>query len=282
MRIEPTATTLGAVVTDIDLREEITTADADQLRAALDDRGVLAFPGQHLEDDDLVRVGRIWGDPYLHPITELLGSDEAVGVIVNDGDRPAAEVGELGFHTDYTYNHEIPDVALLRSVVAPPFGGNTVWADTRAAARGLDPAMRAQLAGMTAYHHVEEGMLEALRARYDAETVARFDQRFGDGQRHPVLAVHPRTQDEVLFVNWGFTRHLIGRPEGDGLLDELFAVFGDPAIQFEHSWTEGDLVIWDEHRTVHRGPYDFGTHRRELHRCTVGRHVPTAAAKLAV
>ena len=119
--------------------------------------------------------------------------------------------------------------------------------------------------------------LPEVTAATDPEAVARFDERFGEGQRHPVLARHPRTGDEVLFVNWGFTRYLVGSTDYGQLLDELFALFGDPAIQFEYSWTEGDLVIWDEHRTVHRGPADFGSHRREVHRCTFGRHVPTTA-----
>lgn len=275
MRIEPTETTLGAVVTGIDLRNDVSEAVAEELRAALDDRGVLALPRQDLNDDDLVRVGRIWGDAFVHPITELLGGTEVVGTIINDGDRPATDVGALGFHTDYTYNPTIPDVALLRSVVAPPRGGNTVWADTRAAAERLTPELKDQLVGVTAYHDVGDGMLQALKDRFDATTVTRFDDRFGEGQHHPVLARHPRTDDELLFVNWGFTRRLVGHEDGQ-LLDELFAQFGDPAIQYEHSWSEGDLVIWDEHRTVHRGPADFGTHLRELHRCTVGRSAPTA------
>lgn len=168
-------------------------------------------------------------------MTELLGGTAVVGAIVNDAGHPMAQVGELGFHTDNTFNPEIPDVALVRSVTAPPEGGNTVWSDARAAARALSPSLRKRLATMTAHHDLGEGMMRQMKLLHGPDRAARIDERFGTGHRHPVLTAHPRTQDEILFVNWGFTRHLVDVPDDDPLLDELLALFGDPAIQFEYA-----------------------------------------------
>ena len=79
-------------------------------------------------------------------------------------------------------------------------------------------------------------------------------------------------------MNAGFTRHVIGLPpdRSDALLSRLFEAFTDPAITFSRSWSPGDVAVWDEHRTVHRGPNDFAPHARRLHRCTAGSRRPMA------
>ena len=109
------------------------------------------------------------------------------------------------------------------------------------------------------------------------EIADRVAERFGGGHEHPVVTHHPRTGVPLLFVNPGYTRSIAGLDEADSadLLAELFAAFAEPSRQFTRQWSEGDVVIWDEHRTVHRGPNDFGTATRELHRCTAGRIRPT-------
>ena len=279
MHIEVSHSTLGATVTEVDLTAEFDVADAEEIRSALDDRGVLAFPGQHLDDEGLKRVASLWAPPQPHPVAEFVGGSEVIGVVFNDADHPPAEGGDSTWHTDYSFNPEIPDVAVLRSVTAPSSGGNTVWADARAAAASLEPATRERVETMVGHHDPGPRFVHEMTVRMGEEIGARVGARFGFGYRHPVISAHPRTGDPLLFVNPGYTRYLIGVAEDDPLLGELFAAFGDPNFQFEHAWTEGDVVIWDEHRTVHRGPNDFGTQRRELHRCTAGHQAPVAAIR---
>jgi len=279
MKIEASSTTLGAVVADIDLRFVPGTSLADDLREALGECGVLVFPEQQLDDEGQLAVAELWGEARPHPVVAFLGGTEKMGVVFNDENHEPPPGGDSAFHTDYSFNHEIPDIAVLRPVTIPPFGGGTGWADAREALSRLAPATRERVRGMKAHHDAGERFAVEMEVRMGKELAARVVERFGGGWDHPIIARHPRTGDELLFVNPGFTRSIVGLEacESEALLSELYATFGDPSIQFEHRWSPGDIVIWDEHRTVHRGPNDFGNHRRELRRCTAGQRAPRVA-----
>ena len=280
MAVTAAASSIGAEVSGVDLSGEIPEALAAEITAALDERGVLVFVGQHAVDDEVQkRIASIWAAPQPHPIVEFLGSDEVIGVVYNDADHPPAEGGDAKFHTDYSFNSEIPDVAVLRPLVIPPVGGATEWSDARAALASLDDDLVDELRGRVAHHDMGPRFGVEMEARFGAELARRVEGRFGPGSRHPVVAVHPRTGDELLFVNAGFTRRVVGLPpdRSDALLARLFDSFADPAITFSRSWQPGDVAVWDEHRTVHRGPYDFAPHARKLHRCTAGSRRPAAS-----
>ena len=280
LTIIPAASTIGAEVTGADLSAGISEELAAEIRTALDERGVLVFTGQDAVDDEAQkRIASIWAVPKPHPVVEFLGSDEVIGVVYNDADHPPAKGGDSSFHTDYSFNFEIPDVAVLRPVVIPPVGGATLWSDARAALGSLDGDLVDELRGRVAHHDMGPGFRREMEARFGVEVADRLDARFGAGYRHPMVAVHPRTGDELLFVNAGFTRHVIGLPEdrSDALLSRLFEAFTDPAISFSRAWRPGDVAVWDEHRTVHCGPDDFAPHARKLHRCTAGHRRPMAS-----
>ncbi|MCY3618425.1 MAG: TauD/TfdA family dioxygenase [Acidimicrobiaceae bacterium] len=282
--VAPAASTIGAEVSGVDLSADIDDDLAAEIRAALDDRGVLVFVGQDSVDDEAQkRIASVWAAPRPHPIVEFLGSDEVIGVVYNDADHPPAEGGDSKFHTDYSFNPEIPDVAVLRAVVIPPVGGATVWSDARAALASLDDELVDELRGRVAHHDMGPRFGVEMEARFGAELAARIEARFGAGYRHPIVAVHPRTGDELLFVNAGFTRYVLGLPRArsDALLSRLLEAFVDPAMSFSRRWRPGDVAVWDEHRTVHRGPNDFAPHARKLHRCTAGSRRPAASTKTA-
>ena len=280
LSISPADSSIGAEVSGVDLSEDIDDGLAAEIRTALDERGVLVFAGQDAVDDESQkRIASIWAAPQPHPIVEFLGSDEVIGVVYNDADHPPTAGGDSSFHTDYSFNPEIPDVAVLRPVVIPPVGGATLWSDARAALGLLDEDLVDGLRGRVAHHDMGPGFRREMEARFGTEVADKLDARFGAGYRHPIVAVHPRTGDELLFVNAGFTRHVIGLPSNrsDALLSRLFETFTDPAISFSRRWRPGDVAVWDEHRTVHRGPNDFAPHERRLHRCTAGSRRPMAS-----
>lgn len=281
MNLTPTSTGFGATVTGVDLGSAISDLDAGQIREALDRHGVLAFPAQDLDDDALATFANLWGELQVHPVAASLGGTDPIAVVFNDADHPPAAGGDSLFHTDYSFHYQIPDVAVLRSVTAPPVGGATTWADATSALRRLmatDGELAERLRKLYALHDPGPRFRHEMEVRMGSEMADRVVQQFGDGSLHPVIAAHPRTGTELLFVNAGFTRWIDGLSddESDDLLQRLFGFF-DEANQFEHRWAAGDVVVWDEHRTVHRGPNDFGTSRRELHRCTAGTSAPIHA-----
>ncbi len=281
MKVEVSSTGFGATVSSIDLRAGVTSEQAQAIRASLDTHGVLAFPSQHLDDDELGRFAGIWGELQVHPVAASIGATNPIAVVFNDEDHPPAEGGDSLFHTDYSFHVQIPDVAVLRSVTAPSTGGATTWSDAAAALRKLqatDPQTAARIRTLDALHDPGPRFRHEMEIRMGPELAAQVAEQFVAGSLHPMVAAHPRTSEELLFVNAGFTRRVDGvsKAESDALLAQLFALF-DGDHQFSHLWAAGDVVVWDEHRTVHRGPSDFGTQRRELHRCTAGTHPPRRA-----
>lgn len=282
MEIQVSPSGFGATVRNVELGVAIGDARSQEIRSALDVHGVLAFPGQNLDDDGLSQFASIWGELQVHPVAASVGATNPIAVVFNDADHPPAEGGDSLFHTDYSFHFQIPDVAVLRSVTAPPVGGATTWSDAAAAFQRLQeahPETAARIRTLDALHDPGPRFRHEMEIRMGPDLAAKVDEQFGGGSLHPMVAAHPRTGEELLFVNAGFTRRVQGLSdsESNDLLDLLFSLF-DGNEQFSHLWAEGDVVVWDEHRTVHRGPSDFGTERRELHRCTAGTTAPLRAS----
>lgn len=278
MQLTAAPSTIGGTVTGVDLTGSVDDETAEFLRAALADRGVLVCPGQPVDDEAQQRVAALWADVAPHPILEFLGGAEPMSVVFNDADHPPRGEGDTVFHTDYSFNGEVPRVAVLRATVIPPVGGATTWSDTRAAWADVSDPDRATVRNHRAHHDMGPGFARELEVRFGPELTERVVERFGPGVDHPMVVRHPHTGDELLYVNPGFTRHVVDMApdESADLLARLFALCAEPHRTFTHQWRPDDLVIWDEQRTVHRGPADFAPHARELRRCTAGRWVPTA------
>ncbi len=278
--MRPAATTIGATVDGIDLAEPITDSSSRQIRDALDVYGVLVFADQHSVDDGAqLHLAQLWGPPPPSPWDAHHGNKSLITRIYTDDSHGLPSGRDRAFHTDMSFTDQIPDVAVLRPIVIPPSGGATTWADARAALRSLNPALLDEIRELSAYHRVGRRFAQKMALNFGTEAGDAVASRFAEGCQHPVVVVHPRTGDEVLFVNPRYTRYVLEMPDvdSDDLLGRLFAAFESPDLQFTHQWRTGDVVVWDEHRVVHRAPDDYGSHPRELHRCTAGWHRPRRA-----
>ncbi len=273
IRITPTTSSLGAEIGGIDLA----TASDEELEIiqwALLEHHVVFLRGQHLDDESHERFARRWGDPIPSPLVAHLDAPIAIGVVFNDADHPPPQDGE-GWHTDHSWASYVPDVAILRAVTTPPRGGDTMWCNIAAAHDALSPRLREFLAGLTARHDPGERFALEMRARMPTETADQLLDAF-PGYDHPVLVRHPVTDRIGVFVNPGYTRWIndLHEPESTVLLRMLFDLIAHPDFICRFRWEEGDVAIWDEHATLHRGPNDFAPARRELRRFTVGAAEP--------
>ncbi len=99
---------------------------------------------------------------------------------------------------------------------------------------------------------------------------------------HPVVRVHPTTGRPNLFVNPGFTSHIVGwsRIESDGLLRMLYEHMTQPEFVLRHRWRDGDVVIWDNRATMHYAVDDYGTTERRVRRVTIGGGRPVGPTGL--
>ncbi len=280
--MRPSTAAIGATVDGIDLAEPITGLSSQQLRDALDAHGVLVFPDQHSVDDEAqVRLAEVWGSVQPSPWEVYNGGDQLISRVYADEDNPPPTGLDCEFHVDRSFTEEIADVAVLRPTVIPPSGGATTWADARAALRSLNPALSDEIRELSAHHRAGDSFGQRMRRSYGEEAGSAVNRLYGGGCAHPIVIVHPRTGDEVLFVSPRFTRFVIGlsRTDSDDLLARLYTAFERPELQFSHQWRTGDVAVWDEYRLVHRAPNDYAPHTREVRRCSGGRRrpIPTTA-----
>lgn len=269
---------IGASIDGVDLRL-VDDASAQEILDALHRHGVLVFRGQDMTaEDQLVFTAKL-GEVHAHPVREFLVGEggDPISVVENDEKKPPQEDSQ--FHVDYSFGPQVPDLAVLRAEVLPPRGGDTIWSNVGTAYDGLSEPMKEFLYGLTARHDAGEKFWYEMRRTLGEEPAQRARGHF-DGNSHPVVAAHPVTGQSLLFVNPGYTVGIneLGDREGAGLLRILFDQIGDPAFHYKHLWEPGDVVIWDEHLTVHMGPSDFYPAHRRLVRVTAGQREPQAAA----
>jgi alpha-ketoglutarate-dependent taurine dioxygenase len=273
--LEPLGPHFGSLVHGVDLASA-TDEQIAAVRAALIDRKVLFFRDQTLDDDGQVELGRRLGElTASHPVVG--GVDEAHPEIyaLDSTDNGFADV----WHTDVTFMRRPPLGSILRAVTLPPSGGDTNWADSQLAYDSLSAPVQRLADELVAVHdgNREFGYYLAQRRggrgnEWDGETVTRLDP-----VEHPVVRVHPETGRKGIFVNPGFTSHIVGVSEAEsrGILDLLYAHLTKPEHLVRHRWRPGDVAMWDNRSTAHYANRDYGDARRVMHRITLRGDLPT-------
>jgi len=263
------SSTIGAEIHGVDLSQDLPDDVIDAIRQVWLDRLVVFFPDQHLDDDSHLAFARRFGTPTEgHPIEPVVSERPEVLPIDSNKDRTNF------WHTDVTYMSRPPMASMLRAVVLPDVGGDTMWADTRAAYETLAEPLREMCDRLMAIHYDP----------YYAERVAAGEGNVWEGEKlerlypvfHPVVRVHPETGRRSLFVNSQFTVGLAGfdGPQGQGLLKLLYDHMTQPEFIVRYHWRPGTLAFWDNRTTMHFGIYDYGDKRRVMHRVTLAGDKP--------
>jgi alpha-ketoglutarate-dependent taurine dioxygenase len=269
LTLDPLGPSFGAEVIGLDVR----TATDDQvaaIRDALVAHKVLFFRGQDLTDDDQVELGRRIGALTLaHPVAG--GVDAAHPEVYSiDSADPEFSFSDV-WHTDVTFMERPPLGSLLRAVELPAYGGDTSWVDSQLAYDSLAVPVQQLVDQLTAVHdgNREWGLFLKRRGgmgnSWDGKQVTELPP-----VEHPVVRVHPETGRKGLFVNPGFTSHVVGVSEAEsrGILDLLYAHLTKPEHTIRHRWQLGDLGIWDNRSTSHYANRDY-TEKRVMHRITL-------------
>jgi taurine dioxygenase len=167
------------------------------------------------------------------------------------------------WHADETYNAALPRLAILHALEVPSEGGGTMFADMRAAYDALPEATRQRLDGLVARHAHTSGP-DGIRL-YGAEHAKQYVATNPE-QRHPAVMTHPQSGRRILFVNPMHTVGFVGVDEADAL--PLIDALRDHAIEerfvYYHRWRVGDVVMWDELATMHRGAGDSRPEERRV------------------
>ena len=266
---------IGAEIRGIDLAQPLSDSEEKELRRAFHDWMVLVFPDQELTAEQHKRLASRFGSLHVHP--QLRGSalehPEVLPVVTNA--QSPFTAGD-GWHTDVTCD-EIPPLGSMLYVRETPEcgGGDTLFADMYMAYELLSEPMRNFLAGLTAIHDGAGPYSEQRELGLGASEPADYPRA-----EHPVVARHPETGRQLLYVNSGFTTRIVGlsAAESRGVLDVLFRhIESSPKLSCRVRWTPGTLTFWDNRCTQHHAIWDYFPQARVGGRVSIlGETRPTA------
>jgi taurine dioxygenase len=267
------------VALGLDISQELDEATFAKLRDAYDQHSVLVFRNQRLSPEQHIRFSKGFGELEIHVVAKYLlpGHPEIFRVsnIMENGQRIGGS-GEF-WHTDLSYVAKPSRGSLLYSIEVPIRDGlvlgDTLFASTAVSYEALSATMKRKLEGLVAIHRFGDVYAQVQKAR--SETAKSEDQmraKLVPDVRHPVVQIHPHTGRPCLFVNEGFTVAIEGMQadESAALLRELFDHSTQAEFVYRHNWQVGDLVMWDNWATVHRGTGGYSAQERRLmHRTTL-------------
>jgi alpha-ketoglutarate-dependent 2,4-dichlorophenoxyacetate dioxygenase len=269
---------VAEVTSPISLRETFDEETLAQLRAGMDRYAVLVFRGQDFTnqeemafaerlDGQLNRVGVLnkknkFGDNALIDISNV---DESGDILDTYSRQRMYSLGNRLWHCDAAFNDPRGRYSMLHARVVPPVGGETEFCDLRAAYDALDDATKAEIADLKAHHSIMHSRKTLGFEDFTEEEAQRLK-----GAVHPLVHTIPGSGRKSLYIA-SHASHIIDWPVPDGRL--LLLDLRDHAVQkqfrYAHRWQPGDLVIWDNRCTMHRGlRYEDGKYRRELVRVT--------------
>ncbi|MBA0053396.1 TauD/TfdA family dioxygenase [Streptomyces sp. AJS327] len=260
---------IGAEVVGVDLAQPLEPALVEEINSALLTHKALFFRDQRLEDADQVRFAGLFGElTAAHPTVPSV--DGEPNILPVDG---AEGVRANRWHTDVTFVRTPPKASTLRGLTVPPYGGDTLIANSVSAYQDLPDPLR-ELADRLRAVHTNDYDYAAPKTERAAEHRRVFTSRRWRTE-HPVVRVHPESGERGLFIG-GFAQSIVGLSpsESHDLLRILQSYVTRPENTVRWSWAPGDLVLFDNRATQHYAPDDYGDLPRRLHRVTVAGDVP--------
>ena len=268
-QIEAIDATLGAILTDIDLAR-MHPSDWEVVDKAFNNFALLVFPSQFLSPEAQVNFSNHFGE-----IEMLRGADGGKAVPISN-QKPDGTIlkvddeedkhrfmtlrGNEGWHMDSTYMPLAAKAGVLSAKVVPSSGGETEFADMRAAYDELDKTTKNKISKLSAFHSLYQSQ---AKNGYEVKTGMGYGYHTKGAPLRPLIKKHPTTGRNALCIG----RHAYKIPDMDDqeaneLLDTLLENACQQPRLYKHSWAPGDLVIWDNRCVLHRAcPYDVSEPR---------------------
>jgi len=278
--VRPTHSDFVAELSGIDLGQPLKSADRDAIEKAINRYAVVVFHDQKLTDDQQIEFAGNFGPIHSsaqrarhRSIKHRLQREEIADISNLDGDGKVLDVNARRrldwlanrlWHTDASFRAVPGALSMLYAHIIPKDGGDTQFADLRAAYDALPDSTKQRLEGLVAMHSIwhSRGQLDVTRfAPEELASLPPVPQR--------MVRTHPGSHRKTLYIA-AHASHIVGMPVPDGrlLLMELIEHATQPQFVHTHRWRQGDMVIWDNRCTMHRArPFDT-TEVRDLRRVT--------------
>ncbi|MFW2046016.1 TauD/TfdA dioxygenase family protein [Acinetobacter variabilis] len=271
IQVQPIGGRIGAEIQGIKLSADLADEVVNEINQALLQHKAIFFKDQqHLDDVAQEAFAARLGTPLNHPT-----------VPVKDGSAHILEIDSRGaradsWHTDISFIDAYPKASILRSVVAPAVGGNTVWANTTAAYNDLPEELKTLADSLRAIH--SNNFDYAAKVSVPKEALEKYKNYFNSTEyetEHPLVRVHPETGEKTLLLGH-FFKSFVGYSSSESR--RLFDLFQSYVEKLENivswRWSAGDVAIWDNRATQHRAINDYGDQHRVVRRVTLEGDVP--------
>ena len=263
LEVETLTPHIGAKVRGVDLSQPLTNEQARDVHQAWIDWKILVFPNQHLNRDQHKAFARRWGKLHVHPMQPTYGGDEEVLVVKTT--RDSAYTSGDGWHTDVTCDPVPPLGSMLYITETPTSGGgDTLFADMYLAYQMLSDPMKEFLDPLVAEH---DGAGPYVGSYKSTPPEGGYPK-----SQHPVIVTHPDSGKKLLYVNRGFTSHIVGlgRSESNAVLEMLYRLIDStPRLYCRVDWEPNSLAFWDNRCTQHHAVWDYWPNSRYGERVSI-------------
>ena len=281
IRIFPFTPDFAAEIGDVDLREPLTPEDDAAIKAAFWKYGVLVFPAQELTSDQHVAFASAFGplEPNINSyaedvkkdridsrISDVSNLDPDNEILKADSRKRLSGLANRLWHTDSIFRHVPARASLLYGRSIAPIGGNTEFADMRAAWDALSEATKRRIDGLVVEHSIFHSRAKLGFTNYTDRERAALPPA-----EQVLVRTIPETGRRALYIA-SHARRVLGMADAEGasLLEELMAHATQRQFVYTHRWRLHDLVMWDNRCTMHRGTdFDEQRWKRDLQRATV-------------
>lgn len=273
--IRPVSPRLGVEIRNIKLSGELPDALVSQINGLLLRHKVLFFRNQgHLDDAAQESFAKRLGELAPHPTAKVVTGSAAI--LELDSSRGGGRADQ--WHTDVTFVEAYPKASVLRGVVIPPVGGDTIWANAVTAYDNLPEPLKLLADNLRAVHS-NAFDYAAARPRATEADQKYYREVFAANvfeTEHPVVRVHPETGEKSLLLG-SFVQKISGlsREHSQKIFEILQSYVTEPENVVRWRWQKDDVIIWDNRATQHYAVNDYGDAHRVVRRVTLNGDIPT-------
>lgn len=278
LEIEPLTPRLGARIRNVELARDVDDAVFAVIHDAFVRHQVLLFEPQDVPPAVQVAFARRFGEVQVHVMNQYHagGFPELYRLSnLDDNGRPTGkhpDKGTLAWHTDGSWSRVTGQATIIYGEVVPRTGGETHFCDMYGAYERLSADWKARLSGLRAVHNLDF----SRNRRHGEDPMTEAQKRERPPVDHPIVRTHPETGRKCVYLG-DHAQSIVGLPydEGRALIEELNAMIIHADLTYEHRWTPGELLLWDNRCVLHKATaFDEAREGRVVRRCTVLGEVP--------